>query len=76
MKCPICEDYMKKGKTSLTFERSGDKIMVVKNVPALICNQCGEVFVNIKTTQQVEKMVESAAEHGLKMGFLEYDTAA
>jgi YgiT-type zinc finger domain-containing protein len=33
-------------KTDLPYEFDGEKIIVVKNVHALVYDQCGEAFVN------------------------------
>ena len=76
MQCPVCGGVMEAGKTSLTLERSGDRIIVIKNVPALVCTQCGENFIDISVSKQVEKIVLSAEKSGIKLGFLEFDQAA
>ena len=45
MNCPICKSgNMTSGHTSLTFEKAGATV-VVKRVPANICDNCGEAFV-------------------------------
>ena len=76
MKCPVCGGVMEEGKTSLTLERSVDTIIVIKNVPAMICKQCGENFIDSSASKHVEKMVLSAEKSGIKLGFLEFDKAA
>ena len=77
MKCPLCKGKMAKGKkTNLPYEFNGEKIIVVRNVPALVCGQCGEAFVEINILRRVEKILAKAARDGLVMGFVEYDKAA
>jgi len=49
---------------------------VVKNVPALVCDQCGEAFVKIDILRRVEKILAKATGDGLVMGFVEYKKAA
>ena len=76
MKCPICGSGLKEGKTTLTFQMEGNKIIVVKDVPALICEECGEESVDIKDSRIVEKLVKKAIEDGISIGFIEYKYAA
>lgn len=76
MKCPFCETDLKEGKTTLTFQMATNKIIVVKDVPALICEQCGEESIDIKDSKIVEKLVQKAIEDGISMGFIEYNYAA
>jgi len=68
---------MAKGKkTNLPYEFDGESIIVVKNVPALTCSQCGEAFVEINILRRVEKILTKATRDGLVMGFVEYEKAA
>ncbi|MHB1688285.1 MAG: YgiT-type zinc finger protein [Ignavibacteriaceae bacterium] len=48
----------------------------MRDVPALICEQCGEESVDIKDSKIVEKLVHKAIEDGISMGFIEYKDAA
>jgi YgiT-type zinc finger domain-containing protein len=76
MKCSICASDLMEGKTTLTFQLAQNKIIVVKDVPALICEQCGEESIDLKDSKIVENLVNKAIENGITMGFIEYKTAA
>ena len=76
MRCPICETKMVSGKTTLTFDKGPEQTIVIKEIPALVCEQCGEVYVDLNTSRQVEKLVSKAESDGIKMGFLAYNPAA
>ena len=76
MNCPLCKSKMVEGTTVLTFKMEGSQILVIKDVPALICDQCGEEFVDIQTSRNVEKQVNKAVADGISMGFLSYTLAA
>jgi YgiT-type zinc finger domain-containing protein len=76
MNCPLCKSKMIEGTTVLTFKMDGTQILVIKDVPALICDQCGEEYVNIETSKNVEKQVNQAVADGINMGFLSYNIAA
>ena len=51
-------------------------MVVVKAVPALVCNQCGETFVEINILRIVEKIVKKAEMDGVTLGFVKYKEAA
>ena len=77
MKCPLCKGEMVKvGKTNLPYEIDGEKIIVVRNVPALVCAQCGDAFVEIDILRKVEKILDKVRGDGMVMGFVEYEKAA
>ncbi|MCK9282253.1 MAG: YgiT-type zinc finger protein [Melioribacteraceae bacterium] len=76
MKCAICNGGLEEGKTVLTFKVQSEKLIVVQNVPALICNQCGEEIIELKYSLMVEKQVQKAISNGISMGFIEFIPAA
>jgi len=76
MKCLYCKSNLKESKTALTFQMENDRIIVVKDVPVLICEECGEESIDIKESKIVEQLVHKAIEDGVKMGFIEYYNAA
>ena len=68
MKCVICRNgQTESGFTTVTLERN-QTTLVFKQVPADICENCGEVYLNSKINRALLKQ----AEHELKRGvFLE-----
>lgn len=76
MNCPLCTSNMSEGTTVVTITMESSRIIVVKNVPALLCEQCGEEYVNLSTSKNVEKQVKKAMDDGINMGFLSYTMAA
>lgn len=76
MKCLYCTSEMKEGKTVLTFQMSNSEIVVVHDVPALVCDQCGEEYVDNDIAKKVEEKVERALADGLRMGFIDFNSAA
>ena len=60
MKCVICKNgETTKGKTTVTLERGGS-IVVIKGVSAGICNNCGEYYLDQKTTKEVLQKANEA----------------
>jgi YgiT-type zinc finger domain-containing protein len=39
MKCPVCENTMGKGKTTITLDKGINETIVIKEVPGMICKQ-------------------------------------
>ena len=75
MKCVICKQgETKPGKATVTLERNG-MTLVVKNVPARVCANCGEEYVDEKTTSRLLKGAEEAARAGVQVDIREYIAA-
>ena len=66
----------KKGRTNLPYELSDESIIIVKNVPAIICSQCGDVFIEADILSKVEKILDKASKNGMVLGFVKYEKAA
>jgi len=58
-KCPLCGGMKELGHTTFSVDL-GDGLVVVRHVPATICNQCGEEWIENQTAQQLETIVEEA----------------
>jgi len=54
--CPICVGKLEPGKTVYTLDL-GDGLLVVKQVPARICDQCGEQWIDDRTAEHLERLV-------------------
>ncbi|TSA06314.1 MAG: type II toxin-antitoxin system MqsA family antitoxin [Deltaproteobacteria bacterium] len=75
MKCVICKQgETRPGKTTVTLERDGLTI-VIKNVPAQVCVNCGEEYVDDKTASRLLKTAEEAARSGVQVDIREYIAA-
>lgn len=57
--CPICDGRKKPGRTTYTVDL-GTGVVVVRNVQAQICSQCGEEWIDHQTAQKVEAVVAEA----------------
>ncbi|KAF0101312.1 MAG: hypothetical protein FD187_3125 [bacterium] len=53
MKCALCKTgQTHPGKTTVTLQR-GDSVVVIRDVPAEICEDCGEYFLDELTARRV-----------------------
>jgi len=59
MKCAICGGKTKIGKTTVSVD-TGAGVVVIRNVPANVCAQCGEDWLTDKSAVEVEKIVQRA----------------
>lgn len=57
--CPLCGGERKIGNTTYSVDL-GFGVVVVRNVPAKICNQCGEEWIENTVAKKLEKIVENA----------------
>ena len=57
--CPICGGLKRKGRTTYTVD-IGFSVIVVRDVPAMICSQCGEEWIGADTARELEVKVEDA----------------
>lgn len=75
MKCVICkEGESSPGRTSLTLER-GNAILVFKNVPAQICANCGESYMEEEVGARLLESADEAARAGVLVEVREYEVA-
>jgi len=62
MKCVICKTgQTESGMSSTMFDQDG-RIIVVKDVPAQVCQQCGEAYFSKEVTAQVYERVMQTLE--------------
>ena len=64
MKCVICKyGETKQGKTTVTLQRS-ETTVVFKDVPAQVCDNCGEYYLSKEITGKLLKRTEQAVKAG------------
>ena len=67
MKCAICKHGdVDRGTTTVTLERDATTI-VIKGVPAQVCPNCGEQYVDEATTRNLLQAAEDAARSGVQV---------
>jgi YgiT-type zinc finger domain-containing protein len=75
MQCVICKQgETRLGKATVTMERKS-LTLIIKNVPAQVCANCGEEYVDEKTTAQLLKAAEETAKAGVQVDVREYIAA-
>jgi len=49
-----------------------DFIIIIKNVPANVCNQCGEYYLDHEVAKEVEHIVENFRENAAEVVIVNY----
>jgi YgiT-type zinc finger domain-containing protein len=75
MKCPICRTgETEPGVATVTLER-GALTLVVRGVPARVCRNCGEEYVDEAEAARLLKDADDAARLGVKVEVRDYVAA-
>jgi YgiT-type zinc finger domain-containing protein len=58
--CPMCGGDQHPGTTTFTVDRK-TVLIVVRNVPAIVCTQCGEAWIQDTISEELERIVTEAS---------------
>jgi YgiT-type zinc finger domain-containing protein len=64
--CPMCGGKKTKGKTTFSADL-GSGVVVVREVDATVCSQCGEEWIDDATARQLEQIVNDARARRLQV---------
>lgn len=73
-KCPLCGGEMHEGITTAPFF-IGEKIIVIKGVPAEICSECGESYIKSSVVEGIEKLLDQLEDIHSEMSVVHYQAA-
>ena len=72
MKCVICKTgEMAPGEVTVTLQRGG-VVVVIKHVPARVCEDCGEYYLDESVAQRVYAQAQGAVERHAEVERLRY----
>ena len=72
MTCVACKSKsMQDGTTTITVEREA-MILVVRHVPAQVCEQCGDEYVAGDIHEELEKLVDRAEGEGVQFAVRDF----
>lgn len=57
--CPVCGGSLDEGTTTFTVDKD-NVLVVVRNVPARVCRQCGESWILDHVAEELEQIVADA----------------
>ncbi len=72
MNCVICKHgQMRPGTATVTFDRAGLTV-VFRNVPAQVCDSCGEYTLDEAVSRSLLERAEAAAHDGTQVKVVQY----
>jgi YgiT-type zinc finger domain-containing protein len=72
MTCVICKTgLLEPGRVTVTLQRDGCTV-VFKEVPAQVCDNCGEYVLNAQVTAELLRRADQAAANGAEVEILSY----
>jgi YgiT-type zinc finger domain-containing protein len=72
MKCVVCKSgETREGLTTVTLERDG-AALVVRKVPAQVCDNCGEAYVSADVTKRLLQSAREALRAGVEVDIREF----
>jgi YgiT-type zinc finger domain-containing protein len=72
MNCPICRNGdTAPGKVTITLQR-GETTVVFKEVPAEVCQNCGEFYLSEAVTEKLLNRAEESVKNGAELEILRY----
>lgn len=76
MECVICKNgTTKDGLVTFTLEQNG-VIIVFKNVPAQVCENCGDFYISEEVTQMLLERAQVTLQKGVEFEIINLDSAA
>lgn len=73
-RCPLCGGDMTEGATAIPFFID-EKIVVVKDVPAEICTDCGEAYMKSSVVGEIETILDRLADLNAEVSVIRYSAA-
>ncbi|MDZ7720011.1 MAG: type II toxin-antitoxin system MqsA family antitoxin [Balneolaceae bacterium] len=72
MNCVICKNgTTSEGLVTVTLQR-GSSIIIIKSVPAQVCDNCGEYYLSDEVAESVLRIAEKATENNPEVEILQY----
>lgn len=72
MKCALCKGNLTRGKVNHIIDL-GKGIIIIKNVPANICSQCGEYYVDTETAIKLETIIDELKRNKAEVLIINYN---
>ena len=73
-RCPLCGGEMRDSATTIPFF-IGEKVIVIKDVPAEVCADCGEAYMKSSVVDRVEAVLDKLEELHSEMSVVHYEAA-
>ena len=61
MICSICKGVLGRERVKLDFW-VGDELVIIEDIPADVCNQCGEKYVSADVSRELDQLLKQRTE--------------
>ncbi|AJA47866.1 hypothetical protein CPAST_c17960 [Clostridium pasteurianum DSM 525 = ATCC 6013] len=75
MNCILCKANLVQGKVNHIVDLDGH-IIIIKGVPANVCKQCGEYFIENDIALKLEKIIEEVIKNKAEIFVVNYSEMA
>ena len=75
MICIMCKGTVKEAKKTYVATLQ-DCVIIIKDVPALVCSQCGKVYYTDVVSDKLEKIVNDLKKIVKEVAIIDYDKVA
>ncbi|ADQ41724.1 hypothetical protein Calkr_2263 [Caldicellulosiruptor acetigenus I77R1B] len=75
MDCVLCKSQLIHGEVNHIVDTES-QIVIIKNVPAMICHQCGEYYLDNETAIKIEKLVDELLKNKTEITIANYTEIA
>ena len=65
-RCSLCKGKLREGTTEFMAHAAG-VVIVIKDVPAFVCEQCGKAYYTVETSRKIDKVMRAAHQKKLCM---------
>lgn len=72
MSCTICRNGETKPRHATVSLQRGDSTVILKQVPAEVCDNCGEYYLSDQITAQVLEKAQAAVKSGAEVEILRF----
>lgn len=72
MNCFMCKGNMEEKKVNYVVDL-GDRIIIIKEVPAKVCAKCGEQYFDDETAENIEKIVNQLKKLETEVSIVKYN---
>jgi len=67
--CPRCGGSKELGKTIHAVD-FGPSLVIIRNVPAMVCDHCGEEWIGSETAGKLEQLTQDATKRGEQVAII------
>jgi YgiT-type zinc finger domain-containing protein len=73
-KCALCGGSLRNGTTTIPF-LVDERVVVIKDVPAEVCTDCGEAYMKSSVVEKVESVLDRLEELHSEMSVVHFEVA-